>query len=50
MKKEGFLAIETIELILRRMRIEDGKSRPETQMVGHTGYLTFARKAKKQEE
>ena len=50
MKKEGFLAIETIELLLRRMRIEDGKSRPETQMVGHTGYLTFARKAKKQEE
>jgi tRNA (adenine57-N1/adenine58-N1)-methyltransferase len=50
MKIEGFLAIETIELLLRRIRIEDGKSRPETHMVGHTGYLTFARKAKKQEE
>ncbi len=48
MKKEGFLAIETIELLLRRIRIEDGKSRPETHMVGHTGYLTFARKAQKQ--
>ena len=49
MKKEGFLAMETIELLLRRIRIEDGKSRPETHMVGHTGYLTFARKAQKQE-
>jgi tRNA A58 N-methylase Trm61 len=30
-------------LILRHIRVEEGKSRPETRMIGHTGYLTFAR-------
>ena len=47
LKREGFIDIETCELLLRNMRIEEGKSRPETRMVGHTGYLTFARKARK---
>jgi tRNA (adenine57-N1/adenine58-N1)-methyltransferase len=47
LKKEGFIDIETCELLLRNMRIEEGKSRPETRMIGHTGYLTFARKVRK---
>jgi tRNA A58 N-methylase Trm61 len=25
--------------------VERGKTRPQTVMTGHTGYLTFARKA-----
>ncbi len=40
-----FVDIETIECIMRRMQIERGKTRPETLMTAHTGYLTFARKA-----
>jgi tRNA A58 N-methylase Trm61 len=27
------------------MQVERGKTRPQTVMTGHTGYLTFARKA-----
>ena len=37
--------IDTIECLIRRMRVEFGKTRPENLMTGHTGYLTFARKA-----
>jgi len=41
----GFVDIETIECIMRRIQAERGKTRPETLMTGHTGYITFARKA-----
>ncbi len=44
LRNEGFVDIETCELFLRHIRAEEGKSRPETRMIGHTGYLTFARK------
>jgi tRNA A58 N-methylase Trm61 len=30
---------------MRFMQVERGKTRPQTVMTGHTGYLTFARKA-----
>jgi len=40
----GFADIQTVECIMRRMQIERGKTRPETLMTGHTGYITFARK------
>ncbi|MEM2320331.1 MAG: tRNA (adenine-N1)-methyltransferase [Candidatus Bathyarchaeia archaeon] len=43
----GFAYIETIECLIRRMRVKKGKTRPETLMTGHTGYITFARKALK---
>jgi len=45
LKENGFVAIETIECLMRRMQIVKGKTRPETLMTGHTGYITFARKA-----
>jgi tRNA (adenine57-N1/adenine58-N1)-methyltransferase len=45
---EGFVDIETIECIVRGMQVERGKTRPQTLMTGHTGYITFARKALKQ--
>jgi tRNA A58 N-methylase Trm61 len=32
------------------MQVERGKTRPQTVMTGHTGYLTFARKAIKIKE
>lgn len=41
----GFIDIETIETLIRFMQVERGKTRPQTVMTGHTGYLTFARKA-----
>ena len=47
LKSEGFIKIETMECILRRITVEPGKTRPETLMIGHTGYLTFARSAQK---
>jgi tRNA (adenine57-N1/adenine58-N1)-methyltransferase len=43
--KEGFASNETIECLMRGMQVERGKTRPHTLMTGHTGYITFARKA-----
>ncbi|MDH5437632.1 MAG: tRNA (adenine-N1)-methyltransferase [Candidatus Bathyarchaeota archaeon] len=45
LKESGFVDVQTIECIMRRMQTERGKTRPETLMTGHTGYITFARKA-----
>jgi len=42
--KDKFLDIDTIECFVRSIRVEKGKTRPRTLMIGHTGYLTFARK------
>ncbi len=47
LKDNGFVAIETVESLMREMQIERGKTRPQTLMTGHTGYITFARKALK---
>jgi tRNA (adenine57-N1/adenine58-N1)-methyltransferase len=41
----GFVDIETVETLMRFMQVEKGKTRPQTLMTGHTGYITFARKA-----
>lgn len=40
----NFVDIETVECLLREIRVQSGMTRPETRMIGHTGYLTFARK------
>ncbi len=47
LEENGFVDVETIECLMRRMQIERGKTRPETLMTGHTGYVTSARKALK---
>ena len=47
LKENSFVDIETIECLMRRMQTERGKTRPQTLMTGHTGYITFARKATK---
>jgi len=39
-----FVDIETVECFVRSIRVEKGKTRPMSLMVGHTGYLTFGRK------
>jgi len=43
--EHGFVGVETVETLMRFMQVERGKTRPQTVMTGHTGYLTFARKA-----
>jgi len=47
LKENGFIDIETVECLLRGMQVERGKTRPQTLMTGHTGYITFGRKALK---
>lgn len=44
LKENGFVFIETVELMMRAMQVERGKTRPQTLMTGHTGYITYARK------
>ena len=43
--KSGFAGIETFESLFRGIQVEKGRTRPETLMTGHTGYITIARKA-----
>ena len=45
--ENGFIDVETIECLMRGMQTERGKTRPETLMTAHTGYITSARKALK---
>jgi tRNA (adenine57-N1/adenine58-N1)-methyltransferase len=45
LKENGFICIETIECLMRGMQVERGKTRPQTLMTGHSGYITYARKA-----
>lgn len=39
-----FANIQSYECLLREIRAEEGKTRPATVTIGHTGYLTFANK------
>ncbi len=45
LRENNFVNVETVECLLRGIQTERGKTRPETLMTGHTGYVTFARKA-----
>ena len=45
LREHGFVAIEVVECLLRHIRAEPGKTRPEWLMRAHTGYMVFARKA-----
>jgi tRNA (adenine57-N1/adenine58-N1)-methyltransferase len=44
MKEEGFVNLETVEILLRHLEARVGMTRPSSIMVGHTAYLTFGRK------
>ncbi|HSV48874.1 MAG TPA: tRNA (adenine-N1)-methyltransferase [Candidatus Acidoferrales bacterium] len=44
LRDAGFIFIETVECLMRTMQVERGKTRPNTMMTGHTGYITHARK------
>jgi tRNA A58 N-methylase Trm61 len=45
--EEGFVFLETVEVLVRNIRVSTGKTRPMDRMVSHTGFLTFGRKALK---
>jgi tRNA (adenine57-N1/adenine58-N1)-methyltransferase len=44
LKKQSFIEIKTIENIQRDLITTENGTRPSFNMLGHTGYLTFARK------
>ena len=43
MVEEGFVSIETVEILMRHLEARVGMTRPSSIMVGHTAYLTFGR-------
>ena len=47
LRKLPFIEVKTIELMLRDITVSHNKTRPKTQMIGHSGYLTSARKVTK---
>ena len=44
LKAHPFIEIETVELLMRNITVAPNKTRPQTVMIGHSGYLTTARK------
>jgi tRNA (adenine57-N1/adenine58-N1)-methyltransferase len=44
LRKRGYVDIEILENIQRAMEVHESGIRPSFEMLGHTGYLTFARK------
>lgn len=44
LEEKGFVYIETIEIIVRRILVRKGKTRPEQRIPSHTGFLIFASK------
>ncbi|MCP4652895.1 MAG: tRNA (adenine-N1)-methyltransferase [Candidatus Omnitrophica bacterium] len=44
LEDKGFVNIETIEVLVRRILVRRGKTRPEQTMPSHTGWLVFATK------
>ena len=44
LRNGGFLVLEAVEILVREFKTEAGKVRPESRMIGHTAYVTIARK------
>ncbi|MCF6096077.1 tRNA (adenine-N1)-methyltransferase [Thermovorax subterraneus] len=44
LEKGGFYIAEVVEIMMRKYKLVPERLRPEDLMVGHTGYLIFARK------
>ncbi len=49
LRKNMFLVLEAVELLVREFKTESGKVRPESRMIGHTAYVTIARKVASKE-
>jgi tRNA (adenine57-N1/adenine58-N1)-methyltransferase len=48
MLETGVAHLETVEVMLRRIRPIEGRVRPESVMIGHTAYLMFGAKTLKE--
>ena len=46
LRERGFSGVRSIETLLREIVVHDMGTRPSFDMLGHSGYLTFARKVK----
>jgi tRNA (adenine57-N1/adenine58-N1)-methyltransferase catalytic subunit len=46
--ENGFVDVECIEIMFRRIEARVGKTRPSTRMIGHTCYLASGRKVNKE--
>jgi tRNA (adenine57-N1/adenine58-N1)-methyltransferase len=44
LQDKGFINIESIEILVRRILVRRGKTRPEQRMPSHTGWVAFATK------
>ena len=44
MDENSFVEINTYELIKRKIQVKKNATRPDSRMVGHSGYITFGRK------
>ncbi len=44
LRDRGFTDVRSMEIMRRGMEVHNGGTRPSFEMLGHTGYLTFARK------
>jgi tRNA (adenine57-N1/adenine58-N1)-methyltransferase len=44
LSKYPFIEQKTVELIMRKIYVSENRTRPETLMIGHSGYITSARK------
>lgn len=44
LRDRGFTDVRSMEIMRRGMEVHAGGTRPSFEMLGHTGYLTFARK------
>jgi len=44
LSEKGFVDIHVVEILEREFQADPTKIRPKTSMIGHTGYITWARK------
>ncbi|MFX1279964.1 MAG: tRNA (adenine-N1)-methyltransferase [Promethearchaeota archaeon] len=44
MEENDFVEINTYELIKRKIQVKKNATRPDSRMVGHSGYISFGRK------
>jgi tRNA (adenine57-N1/adenine58-N1)-methyltransferase len=44
MRRNGFILVDTYEVLVRRFLAREGKSRPYENMIAHTAYISVGRK------
>ncbi|MEM2795733.1 MAG: tRNA (adenine-N1)-methyltransferase [Candidatus Hadarchaeales archaeon] len=44
LRSNGFREMKTVECLVRNIEVRPGATRPSTRVIGHTGYITVARK------